>query len=642
MHNTSKFYVTTPIYYVTAKPHLGSLYSTLIADVLARWNKLSGKEVFFLTGTDEHGQKIAQAAQKVGQEPKAFVDSFIPAYKEAWKKYEIDYSYFIRTTDSNHIAAVQLWLQQMQERGDVYKSVYSGWYCTPCETFLTEKEVHEQAKKVPSCPNCSRDTTYISEETYFFKLSAYQDKLLAFYEQHPNFIQPRERMAEVVNFVKSGLKDLSISRTTITWGIPFTHDPTHVAYVWADALANYITAIGFNQKGKEDEFARWWPADVHVMGKDIVRFHAVYWPAFLMASQLPLPKTLLVHGWIKIGDQKMSKSLGNAVDPIVLAETYGVDEIRYYLMRSLAITHDGEFSIADIEQKIGSELANDLGNLLNRMVLLAEKYDALKIDAPADRDLAARELHAKSREVVFETGEHMNNYMIHMAIARIWQYINQVNAYFHANEPWKLAKSNGDQFKAVLSATAHALRTIAVLTSPIMPEKMKALLASIGIVHDPKISLQDMNLDEWNQTFHLKRIDVLFIRPEKTVESEKQMQEQQTVQPTTPAISIDDFIKVELRIGMIEKAEFVEKSDKLLKLQVNFGPHGMRQIFSGIRKHYMPEQLIGKQGTFVFNLAPRKMMGEESQGMMLFAEDAAGALQIVAPTLLVPNGTQLK
>ncbi len=641
MHNTSKFYVTTPIYYVTAKPHLGSLYSTLIADVLARWNKLSGKDVFFLTGTDEHGQKIAQAAQKVSQEPKAFVDSFIPAYKEAWKKYEIDYSYFIRTTDQNHIEAVQKWLKDMQKRGDVYKSVYSGWYCTPDEAFLTEKEVQEQAKKVPSCPNCSRDTTYISEETYFFKLSAYQNRLLAFYEQHPDFIQPRERMAEVVNFVKSGLKDLSISRTTISWGIPFVHDPTHVAYVWADALANYITAIGFNQPGREKEFHHWWPADVHVMGKDIVRFHAVFWPAFLMASDLPLPKTLLVHGWIKVGDQKMSKSLGNAVDPLLLADTYGVDEIRYYLMRSLAVTHDGEFSIADIEQKIGSELANDLGNLLNRMVLLAEKYETMAVMPPAQWDVAARELHAKGREAVFEAGEHMNQYMIHLAIARIWQYINQVNAYFHANEPWKLAKANPEQFKAVLSAAAHALRTIAVLTSPIMPEKMKALLESLGITFKEKDSLERLNLDQWNQTFSFKRINVLFTRPEKSLESEKNMQEQQTP-PAAPTVTIDDFMKVELRVGMIEKAEFVEKSDKLLKLQVNFGEHGMRQVFSGIRKYYMPEQLIGKQGTFVFNLAPRKMMGEESQGMMLFAQDAGGELQIVAPALLVPNGTQLK
>lgn len=641
MADRNTFFITTPIYYVTAKPHLGSLYSTLLADVFARWHKLLGQEVFFLTGTDEHGQKIAQAAEKAGMQPKEFVDSFISAYQHAWKTYEIDYSKFIRTTDHDHIKAVQLWLKQLQDKGDVYKAEYKGWYCVPDETFITEKEygtADENHK--PACPSCGRETTWISEETYFFKLSAYQGKLLEFYESHPDFIQPKERMAEVVNFVKGGLKDLSISRTTISWGIPFPGDSKHVAYVWADALANYITGVGFNQPGKESEFAKWWPADVHVMGKDIVRFHAIYWPAFLMASGLPLPKQLLVHGWIKVGAQKMSKSLGNVIDPMSLAERFGVEPVRYYLMRQLAITHDGEFSIEDMEQKIGSDLANDLGNLLNRLVTLAEKNDAMVLEAPAIWNADAVHLRNESINCIEEVRGYMKDFLVHMALARTWKFINQVNAYFHAHEPWKLAKHDPHAFKQVLSATAHSLRLIALLLIPVMPSKMNLLLESLGVAVDGQRALEKCELGAWNEKFIFMKIPVLFERPE-IKESEQPMEAPKELLIEN-SIGIEDFLKVELCVGMIEKAEFVEKSDKLLKLQVDFGAKGKRQIFSGIRKHYQPEELIGKQGTFVVNLAPRKMMGEESQGMMLFAQDAVGRLQIVAPRELVPNGTQLK
>lgn len=639
--NEQKFYITTPIYYVTAKPHLGSLYSTLLADVFARWNALLGKKVFFLTGTDEHGQKIAQAAEKAGMKPKAFVDSFIPAYQDAWQQYEIAYSQFIRTTDPEHIKAVQLWIEQLEKKGDIYKSQYTGWYCTPCETFVTEKEYDTaDENNPPSCPTCGRPTSKISEETYFFKLSAYQGKLLEFYQQNPDFIQPKERMAEVVNFVRSGLKDLSISRTTISWGIPFPHDSKHVVYVWMDALANYISAVGFNQPGKEKEFNAWWPADVHVMGKDIVRFHAVYWPAFLMASGLALPKHLLVHGWIKVGQQKMSKSLGNVVDPLQLAQRFGVEQVRYYLMRQMAVTHDGEFSIEDMEQKISSDLANDLGNLLNRIVLLAEKYDAMILHAPQTWDKDALALRDESLNTIEDVKEYMADFSVHMAIARVWKFINQVNSYFHTHEPWKLVKNDKAAFMNVLSATAHALKVIAVLLLPVMPKKMALLLESLGAGAAAQDSLEKLELGIWNQKFVLLKIPVLFERPiiEEAPVEEKQVQTVTAEQHST----IEDFLKVQLRVGMIEKAEFVEKSDKLLKLQVNFGEFGTRQIFSGIRKYYAPEELVGKQGTFVFNLQPRKMMGEESQGMMLFAQDAAGKLQIIAPHALVPNGAQLK
>ena len=392
----NKFYVTTPIYYVNAAPHLGSLYSTLLADVAARYHRLMGKKVFFLTGTDEHGQKIAESAKKVAKNPKEFVDQFIPVYENMWKMYNIEYTKFIRTTDSYHVQSVQAWLSKLIEQGDIYKGVYTGWYCTPCETFVTEKDQVADAKEV-TCPTCLRPCNEISEECYYFKLSAYQDRLLEFLQNNPDFITPKERANEVISFVKEGLKDLSISRTTVSWGIPFPGDSKHVTYVWADALNNYITAVGYGTD--EQQLHQWWPADLQILGKDILRFHAIYWPAFLMASGLAMPKKLLVHGWIKIGEQKMSKSLGNAVDPKNLADHYGVDQIRYYLTSKMAITQDSQFSVADIEQCINSELADDLGNLLNRCSTLAEKFNYTKIQAPEQWSKQSLELQKESEKM---------------------------------------------------------------------------------------------------------------------------------------------------------------------------------------------------------------------------------------------------
>lgn len=645
----NKFYVTTPIYYVTAAPHLGSLYSTLLADIFARYHTLAGKEVFFLTGTDEHGQKVAQAAQKVAKEPKAFVDGFIDSYKNMWKLYNLNYTKFIRTTDDYHVAGVQQWLQKLIDKGDVYKDFYTGFYCTPCETFVTEKDTVQGEQKDILCSSCQRPTVEVSEDAYFFKLSAYQDKLLQFYEQNPDFITPKERTHEVVSFVKEGLKDLSLSRKTVTWGIPFPGDKHHVTYVWADALNNYITAIGYGDKNRAEEFAQWWPADLQILGKDIVRFHAVYWPAFLMASGLEIPKKLLVHGWIKVGDQKMSKSLGNAVDPQSLADTYGIDQIRYYLARKMATTQDSDFRVVDIEQSINSELANDLGNLLNRCSTLALKYNLATIEAPQSWSFKSHVLQQECKTMVEESWNLIEQGFSYRAINRIWECINKTNAYFHEHEPWIQIRHDQKAFAETIAATIYSLQTIGVMLWPVMPEKMETMLTSIGFEWQKDTDVIGLLKQvEWNKSCEIKKIDTLFQKYEPIQNEEvkgKSMEEksktvEQSVAAAESYISFEDFLKVDMRVGTIKECELVAGSDKLLKLQVDFGSLGMRQILSGIQKYYKPEDLIGNQGVFVVNLKPRKMMGMDSQGMMLAVSDANG-LQRLIPAKLIEAGSKV-
>ena len=641
------FYVTTPIYYVTAKPHLGSLYSTLLADVIARWNKLQGKDVFFLTGTDEHGQKIAQAAEKAGKLPKDFVDSFVPDFKNTWNLYDIKYNKFMRTTDDYHIKSAQHLVTTLIDRGYIYKSAYRGWYCTSCETFVAEIISEDQQAKGPQCPDCGRDTHIISEESYFFKLSAFTDKLLAFYKENPNFIVPKERANEVVSFVESGLKDLSISRTTVAWGVPFPNDPLHTVYVWVEALSNYITGIGYGQQDKQAEFEKWWPADVQILGKDIIRFHAVYWPALLMAADLPLPKQLLVHGWIKVDKQKMSKSLGNVIDPVELQKKYGAEPIRYYLLRQIPINQDGDFSIADVENRIESDLANDLGNLLNRMVALAEKNDAMHVEPCVTWNSAALDLRDESWNMLQEFNAHMNDYMFHLALARLWKFIHSTNAYFHGQEPWKVAKTNPTLFKEILSATCHSLRAIGILLLPVMPQKMTELLASLGTpsIHTGHM-IENLELNSWNKLFALKKIPTLFEKPIREIlEEPMKIETENTVAQQLPEenyITIDDVVKVEVHTGTIEACEAVASSDKLLKMTVDLGDMGKRTILAGIRKSYEPEALIGKRGLFITNLKPRKMAGLESQGMMLVAQDENGNSRVVEFPDSVKNGVRLK
>lgn len=637
--NKQTFYVTTPIYYGTARPHLGSLYSTLIADALNRWHKLQGFTTYFLTGTDEHGQKIAQAAHEAGKTPQEFVDSFVGAYKEVWNLYDIDYTQFIRTTDPYHIKGVQELVTTLVKRGDIYKASYEGWYCTPCETYVT----NTKEGKSPLCPSCGRETVAIKEESYFFKLSMYADKLLAFYKKHPDFIYPQERAHEVISFVESGLKDLSISRTTVSWGVPFPSDPEHVVYVWVDALCNYITAVGYGNPDKQAMFKKWWPAHLHILGKDIIRFHAVYWPAFLMAAGLALPKQLLVHGWIQIDKQKMSKSRGNVVDPVELAKRYGAEPVRYYLLRKMAVNTDGDFSIEDLEQTITADLANDLGNLLNRMVTLAMRNGCAAVPQIHSWQSASHALHEEAQATLDAYVAHMKQYEFHLALARLWKLVSHTNAYFHGQEPWKLAKTDQQQFIEVISATCHSLYLIGVLLLPIMPEKMAALLQSIGVVVDDKDTIGSLELTRWDRSFTLTLMSPLFqkVEPEK---GERSMKEESSSTPSLEVTyaTIDDVAKVELRVGTITHAEPIPSSDKLLKFQVDFGEFGMRQILAGVRKFYEPDQLVGTQGVFVFNLKPRNMMGFESQGMMLAAQNDKGEPCMVTVSCKVPNGTRLK
>ncbi len=647
MPEKNKFYVTTPIYYVTAKPHLGSLYSTLLADVAARWAKLSGKKTFFLTGTDEHGQKVAAAAEKAGKSPKEFVDSFIPSYKKIWQEYGINYNHFIRTTDPEHISAVQKWIADLLKKDEIYKSVYRGWYCVSDETFVAEIHDSVTPQEAPLCPSCQRKTIEVSEDSYFFRLSKYQDKLLEFYKNNPDFITPKERLNEVISFVKEGLKDLSISRTTVKWGIPFPGDPEHTVYVWADALNNYITAIGYGQPHRKDEFEFFWPADLHVLGKDIVRFHAVFWPAFLMAADLAMPKKLLVHGWIKVGEQKMSKSLGNAIDPEEIFKKYGPDPVRYYLTRHMAITQDSEFSIPDLEQKVSSELANDLGNLLNRTSALAQKNNLEYINSPRIWSVDSLELRNQFWDVLEQFELDMQDCFYNRALNNLWRYINLVNAYFHKHEPWKLAKSNPELFHEVMAATCNSLHCIAILLLPVMPHKMEDLLESIGIELDfNKNIIAQLEDDNWEKQFKITPIAPLFEKielKEENLNSGNKMQENiENKETLKNYITIDDFLKVELLVGTIKQCEEIAGSDKLLKLQVDFGPSGIKQILSGIKKSFAPEDLINKQAVFVFNLAPRTMMKLESNGMLLTAGTPDGKLSLVSPAVMVENGTRLK
>ncbi len=634
---SSKFYVTTPIYYVNAKPHLGHLYTTLLADIAARWNKLKGKQVFFLTGLDEHGQKVAQAAELAGTDPQSFVDSMVPKFKNVWAKYGFTYDKFIRTSDQEHKKAVVKLIETLLKNDQIYKSEYTGFYCQPDETFINPQEAKEFEQNGKTlCPSCGREVGKISEECYFFRLSNYQDKLLEFYAQNPGFIQPKERLNEVISFVKSGLKDLSFSRKSVSWGIPFPGDSKHTIYVWGDALTNYISAIGYEQN--TDEFNLFWPVDLHILGKDILRFHAVYWPAILMAAGLELPKKELVHGYIIMDNKKMSKSLGNVVDPNSLADWYGVDQVRYYLARNIPTTQDSQFALCDLEECVRADLANNFGNLLSRTISLAKNNGIDFIEA-----IPATELNHESSELLKNLSLEIENFrfnmdqgLCHIALSGLVKQLSNANVMFQTFQPWRLVKSDYDLFRQVIWTVLCVLKTCATLLWPIIPNKSEQLLNLIGC----KFSCDGNPLGKIKSfekfSFQLSEIkEPLFERPEehskKNLSEEKPNIEPEEKPQELELIDISDFAKIKMAVGKIVEAEQVSGSEKNLKLKVDLGCFGVRQILSGIAKHYIPQTIIGKSAIFVINLKPRKLLGFESQGMLLCAMSKDGILEIVVP-----------
>lgn len=629
-----RFYITTPIYYPNAQPHVGTLYSTLLADVAARYHALSGKQVFFMTGTDEHGQKIQERAESAGKNPKAFVDDIVPAFKKLWDTYNIVPTRFIRTTDQDHEHGVLVWIKQVMEQGDIYKSSYSGWYCVPCETFVNiGSEPLKDESGAYLCPSCKRTLKELEEESYFFRLSAYQEKLLEFYEKNPDFITPRERFAEVISFVKSGLKDLSISRRSVSWGIPFPGDPEHTIYVWADALNNYITGVGFGNDAAAAQalFKTMWPADAHMMAKDIVRFHAVYWPAFLMAANLELPKRLVVHGYLLTGDTKMSKSLGNAFDPFKLCELYGVDQVRYYLTRHMAITHDGNFDLNDLEEKVGAELANAFSNLLNRLLVLSSSHAITTLTQPVQLEARSAALIERTHESYRLYCDEMDKFFFHTAYAEVFKLIGFINAYFHELEPWKLAKTNKELFVESLWTACRSLHVAGLMLQPVIPHAAEELLKALGVPLVPNTDYDNLiRTNTLESGYVVSKRDPLFVRPEKhsKVMMEQKNETAAVVQPEAPVVTIDDVVKLHLVVGAITHCEPVPNSDKLLKLNVDAGSYGNRQILSGVAKDIKPEELIGRNGVFIANLPPRKMAGFMSEGMMLYAADASGKMKL--------------
>ncbi|MBL4587723.1 methionine--tRNA ligase [Candidatus Babeliales bacterium] len=625
------FYVTTPIYYVNAAPHLGTLYSTVIADVTARYQQLHNKEVFFVTGTDEHGQKIADVAKAAQKKPQEFVDSMIEPFKKTWNNFGIDYSHFMRTTDPIHKKLVQETIKTLFDQGDIYKANYEGLYCTPCESFITPSDQTEET----TCPIHKKPLDKVSEESYFFRLSSYQDQLLDFYTEHPHFITPKERYAEVISFVKGGLKDLSISRTTVSWGIPFPDDKAHTTYVWIDALMNYISALHY-APGNHD----WWPAQVHIMAKDIVRFHAVYWPALLMALKKPLPQKLVVHGYLLMDDQKMSKSLGNSLNPETLAKTYGAESIRYYLMKQIPFQHDGHCSTEDLTAIINADLSNNVGNLLQRTLTLTKNKKLPKLIPPHTWEVPAARLHMKAQETISSYIDSMNHYQFHKALHSVMTFVSETNAYLHGQEPWKLKSDQAELANEVLSATLHALDCIGFLLTPFLPEKMKLLRStlrkedSVQTEEDQFFAIRNR---PWNFTFNPELLPKPLFPRIEVEKKETAVKKQENKKDNL--ITIDTFAQVKIAVGTITNCIPVANSTKLLQLTVDLGQFGIRTILSGVAQSYSPESLIEKQGLFIVNLPKRKMAGIASEGMMLFSTTEEGKLTAATVAEKVGNGT---
>lgn len=694
MDKGKKFYITTPIYYVNARPHIGHAYTTIVCDAVARRKRLLGYDTFFLTGTDEHGQKIERSASAAGTTPQKFADSVAAEFRALFDRMGIAYNDFIRTTEPRHKQGAQELWKRLQEKGFIYKGTYTGQYCVHDEAYI------DGAKPGDPCPDCNRITETVSEENYYFKLSAFADKLLKHYQQNPDFIRPETRRNEVIAFVKSGLRDLSVSRSTFKWGIPVPGDAKHVMYVWLDALSNYCTAAGFGAKDKEgqEKFERYWPADVHMIGKEIIRFHAVYWPAFLMAADLPLPKAVIAHGWLLFEESKMSKSRGNIVRAESVIDVMGNDALRYFLLREIPFGQDGSFSFDAVVQRYNSDLANDLGNLSSRTLTMINRYFNGSVPYPSplvakkEADDAIRD---QAQAAIAEFSQLFDEYQFNRALECAWALVGSVNKYLVEQEPWIVSEKEGEENKArlatILYTAAEALRIVTALAYPVLPESAEKIWLQLGLGDITKFNLCELKWGQLPLGGKLGKVEPVFPRADKsTIERMQQMEQERgrssapqaaaaqssssaaagpagegarPGQPATQAahgpteaapaakaaaapadgkISIEDFLKVEMRVGLVKNAEKVKGADKLLRLEVDIGTE-VRQVVAGIALAYEPEKLIGRKVVIVANLAPRKLRGLESNGMIVAASVGDEGKPVLASFLEdVPVGAKLK
>jgi methionyl-tRNA synthetase len=674
---TRKFYITTPIYYVNAHPHIGHAYTTIACDTIARRQRLLGADTFFLTGTDEHGQKIERAAQAAGKTPQQYADTISAEFRQLWKRMGISNDDFIRTTEDRHKKRVQAFFRKLRDDGYIYKGTYTGQYCVSCEAYV------DGAQPGDPCPTCGRITETVKEDNYFFKLSAFQDKLLALYA-NPEFIRPEARRNEVISFVRSGLRDLSISRSTFTWGIPVPDDPKHVIYVWLDALANYITAIGYGSShaGAQEAFKKYWPADVQMIGKEIVRFHCVYWPAFLMAAGLEVPKAIVAHGWLLFEESKMSKSRGNIVRTETILDVLGADALRYFLLREVVFGQDGSFSFDALVQRYNSDLANGLGNLASRTLTMINRYFKGEVPYPsrgASKTAADDAIAEAAQRTIREFGTLFDQFQFSRALEAAWALVAAVDKYIVENEPWALGERQDEDSRSrlatVLYTAAEALRIATALAYPVMPEATARIWSQMGLGDIQKLRLGELAWGQLPLGTKLGEVQPVFPRADKSaIERMQKMEEEQkgallteapaaapvlaSVPQTAPAaasaapvpaavpaagekISIDDFTKIELRVGLVKVAERVPKADKLLRLEIDIGTE-VRQVLAGIAEAYAPETLIGRKVVIVANLAPRKLRGMESNGMIVAASLEDGKPVLAGFLEDVPVGARLK
>jgi methionyl-tRNA synthetase len=662
---TRKFYITTPIYYVNARPHIGHAYTTIACDTIARRHRLLGDDTFFLTGTDEHGQKIERAAEAAGKSPQQYADEISGEFRALWKRMGISNDDFIRTTEERHKKRLQELFRRIRDNGYIYKGTYTGQYCVSDELYV------DGAQPGDPCPICGRITETVQEENYFFKLSAFQDKLLELYA-NPDFIRPETRRNEVISFVKSGLRDQSISRSTFSWGVPVPDDPKHVIYVWFDALANYITAIGYGSAhaGAQEAFKKYWPADVHMIGKEIVRFHCVYWPAFLMAAGLELPKAIVAHGWLLFEESKMSKSRGNIVRTETILDVLGADALRYFLLREVVFGQDGSFSFDALVQRYNSDLANGIGNLASRTLTMINRYFKGEVPYPSHavaKSPADDAVAETARRAIREFATFFDQFQFSRALESAWNLIATVDKYIVENEPWSLGEKQDDESRArlatVLYTSAEALRIATALAHPVIPEATAKIWQQLGLGDIKKLDLNKLSWGQLPLGTKLGEVSPVFPRADKSaIERMQKMEDQQRpaaeelkapASPATPAapatsvpendgkITIDDFAKVDLRVGLVKAAERVPKSDKLLRLEIDIGTE-VRQVLAGIAEAYAPEALVGRKVVIVANLAPRKMRGLESNGMIVAASLEGGKPVLASFLEDVPLGARLK